>query len=192
MFVFSLSKFSRSQATDDLIEYTVIIENDDVMLENHETTTKSKSITEENRKSRARSELKSFHSISSGKLCEICFTTMTVKEFKRHLCLNTTIACEYCTDAIFITTLEMREHLSNAHADLIFHKCDKCTLAFPMRKLLEIHEKTDPTHWDEVSDDDDDFDESPMHKCKYDNKTKMDFNLTVHWNVIWMVFFPSF
>lgn len=176
-----LSTFFRCQATDDLIEYTVIIENDALRNENHETATKSNSITEENRKSRARSELKSVHSISYGKLCEICLTRVkTVKEFKRHLCLNTTIACEYCSDAIFITTMEMREHLSNAHADLIFYKCDKCTLAFPMRKLLEIHEKTDPTHCDEVSDDDDDFDESPMHKCKYDNKTKTEFNLTVH------------
>lgn len=135
------------------------------------TTMSKKNLEEENPNTHPRPKFQFFRSVqnSSRKLCEICLTTMTIKEFKRHLCLNVTIACEYCADAIFVSILEMREHLSNAHTDLIFYKCEKCTLAFPMRKLLEIHEKTDPTHFDEVSDDDD-LDESTMDNCKYENE----------------------
>lgn len=157
-------------------------DNDDVMLENQETMTKSNSITEhpessrsclnsddETQKSRTLSKSKSLHSVqkSPEKLCEICLTTLTTKEFKQHLCQNETIPCEYCTDEIFITTFELRKHLSNAHENLTFYKCTKCTLAFPMRRLLEIHENIKKCHLDDESSDSSDFDESPMENCEY-------------------------
>lgn len=109
------------------------------------------------------------------KFCEICFTAMAQEEFGFHLCLNQVIECEYCTDGIFTTTVALRKHLSNAHADLQFYKCDKCILAFPMRKLLEIHMITDQTHFDVACDDlvevSSDSDESSIDYCEYE---KMD------------------
>lgn len=105
------------------------------------------------------------------KFCEICFTTMTQQEFGLHLCLNRVIVCEYCTIGIFTTTVALRKHLSDAHADLQFYKCDKCTLAFPMRTLLEIHERTDQTHFNvacgELVEVSSDSDELSMDNSEY-------------------------
>lgn len=108
----------------------------------------------------------------SRKFCEICFTAMTQQEYGFHLCLNQVIECEYCTGGIFTTTAALRKHLSSAHADLQFYKCDKCILVFPMQKLLEIHKSTDQTHFDVACDDlaevSSDTDESSMDCCEYE------------------------
>lgn len=112
---------------------------------------------EQNRKLRAQLESlksKSHEAVrrSPEKLCEICLLSMSDQEFAPHLCPNQgSIACEYCTDATFTSILALREHLSDAaHANVTFYKCGKCTLAFPMRKLLEIHEHTNKTHSNKV------------------------------------------
>lgn len=132
---------------------------------------KCQKLEEENRKLRAQLEVlesKPHDPLqkSSGKLCEICLSSMSEHEFGQHLCPNqVNIACEYCTDATFTSILGLREHLSNAsHSNVTFYQCGKCTLAFPMRELLEIHEKTNETHSNvEING----LGAPPMFECKY-------------------------
>lgn len=103
--------------------------------------------------------------IAHSKRCEICSATMSQREFGQHLCLNeTSIACEYCIDVEFTSTLELREHLLNSiHSQVTFYRCNKCILAFPMRKLLEIHESSNHAQFMAVSNP---LNGKPMDKCE--------------------------
>lgn len=146
---------------------------DDIQIENRQAITDIPSteytenqkncqhLVEENRKLRAELQSLKLASRPIGqkspqKLCDICLTSMTQEQFIRHLCPNqVNIACEYCNDdKAFTSILALRKHLVNgSHLNLKFYKCNQCSLAFPMRKLLEIHQNTNQTHIDDVSSD---------------------------------------
>lgn len=101
---------------------------------------------------------------NSSNLCGICLTVMKREQLDQHLCMNqANIACEYCTDT-FTSNMALCQHLSNGpHQNIALHKCSKCTLAFPMRKLLEIHEYAEQTQSTETQNSSND---PPTKKCK--------------------------
>lgn len=133
-----------------------------------EISGKCQNLQEENQTHQTPFKLTRLKTLQPKKLCVICLTSMTHQELSQHLCPNqVNIECEYCTDATFTSTMALRRHLTEtAHTNLTYYQCSKCTVAFPMRKLLEIHERTNRTHFDEVSYD---LDVSPMDKCEYKN-----------------------
>lgn len=78
------------------------------------------------------------------KRCELCLSLVAADQHREHLCAGYSgIACEYCTDTTFTSTMALAEHLaSGVHANMKFYKCSKCTLGFRMNVLLEIHEQS--------------------------------------------------